>query len=366
MGVVFLAKTLATIALFVVFFVVFGMSSIQKYMLGHTVTVSTTKPNDEGLPPPTIMVCPEGEFGGAWKKNCQSYDFIEGDACSTKHMFTLNETINRTSVISTLGKHIRSINLSSWTPTYRTPYLGTCFTLQTDQERLKSGERLFIMFTLGTVKSHSIYLVDPDFFVMKAENSVIPFLLLDNPMSKVIYLHTTFTSRMNRPQFPCNPDKSYNYNQCIRNNLARKIGCAYPFDIIRPIGNFSNCNTSEELSAHWTANFDIYHANQEALTNITGCHLPCHYNHYSIVGTPRRYEVKGSLYMVISYPTTDMTTSQEVLLYPFDSLVSEFGGALGLFLGFSFLGLLDILQNACTNIMARLKMDQETFNLPDA
>ena len=70
--------------------------------------------------------------------------------------------------------------------------------------------------------------------------------------------------------------------------------------------------------------------------------------------------------MVISYPTTDMTTSQEVLLYPFDSLVSEFGGALGLFLGFSFLGLLDILQNACTNIMARIKMDQVTFNLPDA
>ena len=240
MGIVFLAKTLATIALFVVFFVVFGMSSIQKFMLGHIVTVTTTEP--------TIMVYPEGEFGGAWKKNCHLYDLIEGDACSTKHMFMLNETINKTSVISTLGKHIRSINLSSWTPTYRTPNTGTCFTLQTGQERLKSGERLFIMFTLGTVKSHSIYLDDPDFFMMKEDNSVIPFLLLDNPTSKVISLHTTFTSRMNRPQFPCNPDKSYNYNQSVRNNLARKIGCAYPFDIDRPIGIF---HTAIQVKNFW-------------------------------------------------------------------------------------------------------------------
>jgi hypothetical protein len=57
--------------------------------------------------------------------------------------------------------------------------------------------------------------------------------------------------------------------------------------------------------------------------------------------------------------------SQEVLLYPFDSLVSEFGGALGLFLGFSFLGLLDIIQTACSNILARLKVDQANSALPD-
>ena len=33
---------------------------------------------------------------------------------------------------------------------------------------------------------------------------------------------------------------------------------------------------------------------------------------------------------------TDLITEEEVLLFPFDSLVSEFRGALGLFLGFSF------------------------------
>ena len=64
------------------------------------------------------------------------------------------------------------------------------------------------------------------------------------------------------------------------------------------------------------------------------------------------------------YTSTDITTSQEVLLYPFDSLVSEFGAALGLFLGFSFLGLLDIIQTACNILMTRLKIDGVAFTLP--
>ena len=41
----------------------------------------------------------------------------------------------------------------------------------------------------------------------------------------------------------------------------------------------------------------------------------------------------------LTYVTTDILEEEEVLVYPVDSLISEFGGALGLFLGFSFLGL---------------------------
>ena len=42
----------------------------------------------------------------------------------------------------------------------------------------------------------------------------------------------------------------------------------------------------------------------------------------------------------LTYVTTDILEEEEVLVYPVDSLISEFGGALGLFLGFSFFGFL--------------------------
>ena len=39
-----------------------------------------------------------------------------------------------------------------------------------------------------------------------------------------------------------------------------------------------------------------------------------------------------------------ITKKTEVLMYPFVSFVAEFGGGLGLFLGFSFISLWDLLE----------------------
>ena len=367
MNLTFVLKPLSTIALLVVFFTVFGMSSVQKYLQGDIVAVTRTKPNDHGLPPPTIMVCPVGEFGGAWKEDCHklSDNQTAMDACSRNHSFPLNETIKVTFISKRNKAKKRAINQSSWTPTYTIPHVGICYILKPGKRLLKSEEQIYISFPLNTTKSQSIFLLDPNFFITKQDNSVIPFLLLDNPMSKGISLNAIYTSRMNRPKFSCNSDKSYNYNRCVRNNLAKAIGCLNPFDGSGQFGRFRNCNTTGELEAHWNANFELYSADEKKLKNITGCQLPCHFHQYSIVGTPLKFEIQGYSYISLYYASTDLTLSQEVLLYPFDSLVSEFGGALGLFLGFSFLGLLDIIQTACTNIMERFKIAQTTFTLPD-
>ena len=256
------------------------------------------------------------------------------------------------------------MNSSSWIPTYTIPYVGTCFKLRASQICLKSGEIMYIRFKMADIK-YSIYLFDPKSFILKKDNSIVPFLLLDDPISKIISLHSTFTSKMNRPKFPCNPDKTYIYNQCVKTSLAKRIGCTNPFDGSGQIQNVPNCTTTTELFGHWTANVEMYKMDQENLFELTKCELPCHYQHYSVVGTPHRFEVKNYTYIQLFYTSTDTRTNQEVLLYPFDSLVSEFGGALGLFLGFSFLRLLDIIQNSWTSLVARLNIYQVTKALPD-
>ena len=167
-------------------------------------TVTRTKPNNGGLPPPAIMVCPEGKFGGAWKENCNQHldNLIKMDVCSRNHSYTINETILFAWISKSNGKQKRDIDQSSWIPTYTTPYVGTCYVLSPGKRLLKTNEQMSVGFPLNTtVKSLSIYLLDPTFFVMKQDNSVIPFLLLDNPLSKDISLHTVYTSRMTRPEF---------------------------------------------------------------------------------------------------------------------------------------------------------------------
>ena len=49
----------------------------------------------------------------------------------------------------------------------------------------------------------------------------------------------------------------------------------------------------------------------------------------------------GVLIFGLTLVNTEVKVETEVLVYPFTSFVSEFGGALGLFLGFSFFMLWD-------------------------
>ena len=83
---------------------------------------------------------------------------------------------------------------------------------------------------------------------------------------------------------------------------------------------------------------------QRDVLNITNCKLPCEYREIRPVGTPIVKKIggdSGMLVFALTLVTTDIRVETQALVYPFTSLVSNFGGALGLFLGFSFFMLWD-------------------------
>ena len=55
----------------------------------------------------------------------------------------------------------------------------------------------------------------------------------------------------------------------------------------------------------------------------------------------------------ISFSTNMMTVMEEVYSYPYYSFIAEFGGALGLFLGFSFMTFWDIVENIINKIKSK-------------
>ena len=79
---------------------------------------------------------------------------------------------------------------------------------------------------------------------------------------------------------------------------------------------------------------------QKDILRLTGCLKPCQYLEYRRMDLDQKtaetfmhYDFMASLMLT----TTDTIVEREVPLYSFPSLVAEFGGALGLFLGFSFM-----------------------------
>ena len=82
-------------------------------------------------------------------------------------------------------------------------------------------------------------------------------------------------------------------------------------------------------------------AESKEISDITGCLKPCHYKKY-ILGEPSPSNFKSKHYIFSMWAVSSKTKVEtEELIYPMSTLVAEFGGTLGLFLGFSFISVWD-------------------------
>lgn len=70
------------------------------------------------------------------------------------------------------------------------------------------------------------------------------------------------------------------------------------------------------------------------------CPLPCHYKEYHLFDKPK-YGNVDNFELGFAYADLTETEAVEEFIYTLESFVSEFGGSLGLFLGFSFYLVLD-------------------------
>ena len=87
----------------------------------------------------------------------------------------------------------------------------------------------------------------------------------------------------------------------------------------------------------------------EKISDDTGCLKPCHYKKYTF---PAEHKIKSEHFRFALWAvSSNIRVETEELIYPLSTLVAEFGGTLGLFLGFSFICLwdnIDILKRLVT------------------
>ena len=69
---------------------------------------------------------------------------------------------------------------------------------------------------------------------------------------------------------------------------------------------------------------------------FTGCLPPCKYTEFSLPYPPVGASDNFTSFS-LKFAKSSLILKKEVLVYPLTSLVAEFGGTLGLFVGFSFI-----------------------------
>ena len=77
----------------------------------------------------------------------------------------------------------------------------------------------------------------------------------------------------------------------------------------------------------------IYNAEVEDISMLTGCKKPCVYKRYSFIGERQVSSWKNDNFVFSLWAVSHSTTVEtEVLVYPWTSLVAEFGGTLGTYI----------------------------------
>ena len=88
----------------------------------------------------------------------------------------------------------------------------------------------------------------------------------------------------------------------------------------------------------------------------TGCLVPCRYREYKLVQRVDGFFLDYGL--GVSYSTTEVVVEEEQWVYPPVSFLAEFGGALGMFLGFSFM----LVWDCFTVLFSRINNYKPTSN----
>ena len=101
------------------------------------------------------------------------------------------------------------------------------------------------------------------------------------------------------------------------------------------------CSKREEF-LQFDAEYYNLAANMKVDIESTGCLYPCTYIRYE-VGFTRKSPL-GHFGISMMFGSLTTTVHREYYIYPILSFISDIGGSLGLFIGFSFFMMWDILK----------------------
>ena len=111
----------------------------------------------------------------------------------------------------------------------------------------------------------------------------------------------------------------------------------------------------KEFSQFEAAYYHLAKGDRGRIEATTGCLLPCTYLEYKLVSAKTMKSPWTTPATVMSFGNLATTVRREVYVYSILDLVSDFGGSLGLFVGFSFYSLWDAAKDVLKLQGATLK-----------
>ena len=160
---------------------------------------------------------------------------------------------------------------------------------------------------------------------------------------KLYYIKAVSHVNLKTPTNPCKESEDFSSKACVKNSINRKVGCCLPWDKWSD-PSLPKCTKVQELERIDDEFQKALYNSKEIFSSSTGCNFPCRYIEYQLVGEPVPFDPKLQG-IALLLTNLRITEKRETVLYPFESFLAEFGGALGLFVGFSFFGFFGLIKS---------------------
>ena len=247
-----------------------------------------------------------------------------------------------------------------WREEFTEPKYGRAYTMYYPHPRGSDwyNDSIFLHVNTSDNLTRRIFVHDPNFFVLNVNPLGLPTKYLNLvPHSGMAYYSLALREhrKMNTPNNPCVEDPDYSFTTCVKESLTRNAGCRQMSDTLsdqsRPV-----CSMLKQYKALVRDFWYIWDAPLEKITTKTSCNIPCRYKEYSILDGPVVSSDPSHFYYSVDlwFASTDMTVLSQIPVYPWTSLLAEFGGTFSLFFGLSMMTLWDGLEKL-SNVVRRFQ-----------
>ena len=233
--------------------------------------------------PPAITVCAYSANNTGWKGATFRFmglnftcpeDFERGfdylTECVKNKTYSLKETIDLDAMALTnqISFQSDSIDPKLWKSSITSSKMGMCHTLA-----YLEPISLETQLRVAMKGEFTVFLHDPSVFVLKSDNFFVPHLTLNGPSGEGYKLKVVTKKRMNRKGiFECQSDPGYSYSECVKESVAKKIGCNGPW-VDHIVDSLPVCNSTKDILDYSFWFYQIYLADEHKLEELTDCQV---------------------------------------------------------------------------------------------
>ena len=349
------AKVIIQLLLLVVFAVYFGQPAVERY-LAKQVRIETRKSETGGIPAPAVTIVvfsPETRNG--WRTQVtdsqDAFNLIQphcGEASDIHKCIedqTFKETEAYKNVLLGFSTQTSLPSSSLATVDFTTTYQGRSYTLNIKQKINPDDATTQLFISFENRNNYALYIHDRNYFLINDNPYGLPSILkklYPNKTSNFYYrLALIERQELDVPTDPCNTTPDYDFQACVKDTLAERVGCRTKWDLksssSRPL-----CRSMDQFQQYEELWQRLSILEAKGIFQETGCIKPCTYNDYRFIGESETTNFGGKDFTFSLWAVSNNTSiEKEVLIYSLESMVADLGGTLGLFLGFSFMTLWD-------------------------